>query len=80
MVGFNELNDSYGDDLGQGCVDFGVAIPGNDHDALRLELSEGGAAQIEISSWQVSGHRCSARMAEGGGGGWDFSGTSFSCA
>ncbi|WP_195820208.1 hypothetical protein [Roseobacter sp. MH60115] len=67
MVAFNELNDSYGDDLGQGCVGFGFAIPGNDHDALRLELSEGDAAQIEISSWQVSGHSRHTRMAEGSG-------------
>lgn len=39
MAAFYEANDSYGDDLGQACVDFSFAIPGNDYDAAEIANS-----------------------------------------
>ncbi|MGZ2256922.1 hypothetical protein [Roseobacter sp. A03A-229] len=45
-------------------------------DTLRLDLAGGGAAQLEISSWQANGHSCSGQMAgQEVAGGWDFPGT-----
>lgn len=45
-------------------------------DTLRLEITGGGAAQINISSWQANGHSCSGLMSgREVAGGWDFPGT-----